>query len=234
MFIYAIALLIAPTGAAALVVGLIILLPIIAARLELIFIWRQLRPLIIFLFFVFIFQAVFTPGSTLAFIGPVKITYEGVNLGLLAFVRVVFLVLAATVLTATTAPMSVADGLERLLSPGEKLGLPAHELALMLTLALRFVPTLMGEAERIIKAQMARGASFRGTQIKNLLPLIIPLFISAFRRAEALAEAMESRAYHGGKGRTRMRELKLKTADFLFLVITIFLLAGSLYYRYGI
>ncbi|MDN5362648.1 MAG: energy-coupling factor transport system permease protein [Moorella sp. (in: firmicutes)] len=231
LFLYGLALLAAPDGRSAWLVGGIALPVVLTAGLAPAFIWRQFRPLVIFLILIFIFQVVTTPGTALYYLGPLAVTVEGLNLGLLALARVFFLVLAAALLTATTDPLALADGLERLLAPGQRIGLPAQELALMLTLALRFVPTLLEEAERIMRAQMARGASFRGLQVKNLMPLVIPLFVSAFRRAEGLAEAMEARAYQGGSGRTRMRELRMKTADFLCLLLAGALAAGSLYYR---
>ncbi|NLW07828.1 MAG: energy-coupling factor transporter transmembrane protein EcfT [Clostridia bacterium] len=231
LFFYGVAILLAPNATAALISGSVIFPLIIVAGLRLAFIWRQLRPLLIFMTIVFAFQAVLTPGEALAAVGPAIITREGLNLGLMALARVFYLVLAAALLTATTDPLSLADGLEKLLRPGTRLGLPSQELALMLTLALRFVPTMLEEAERIMRAQMARGASFKGLKVKNLMPLIIPLFISAFRRAEALAEAMEARAYQGGKGRTRMRELALRPADYIFFIFTIMLVGSSFAYR---
>ncbi|MDN5344190.1 MAG: energy-coupling factor transport system permease protein [Clostridia bacterium] len=231
LFLYGVALLAAPTGASAFLVGSAAVPAIILAGLPLSFIWRQLRPLVIFLAIIFIFQVALTPGEVMATIGPLQLTRQGLNYGLLALARVFFLVLAASLLMATTDPLALADGLERLLRPGQRVGLPAEELALMLTLALRFVPTLLEEAERIMRAQVARGASFRGLQVKNLMPLVIPLFISAFRRAEGLAEAMEARAYRGGEGRTRMRQLSFQAADFLFLLLAGALAAGTAYYR---
>jgi energy-coupling factor transport system permease protein len=231
LVLYGIALLTAPTGIAASLAGATIIPVIILAGVPPAFIWRQLKPLVVFLVIIFIFQAALTPGQVIAGVGPVGVTREGLNYGLLALARVFFLVLAASVLMATTDPLALADGLERLLRPGQVLGLPAGELALMLTLALRFVPTLLEEAERIRRAQVARGATFRGSNIKNLMPLIIPLFISAFRRAEGLAEAMEARAYRGSQGRTRMRELHFRAADYLFLLLAGLLAAGSAYYR---
>lgn len=231
LFLYGLALLAAPTGGAAILAGSVALPLVLAAGLSPSFIWRQLRPLVIFLALIFFLQLVTTPGTILMHLGPVPLTREGLNLGFLALARVFFLVLAAVLLTATTDPLALADGLERLLAPGQRVGLPSEELALMLTLALRFVPTLLEEAERIMRAQIARGASFRGLQLKNLLPLVIPLFVSAFRRAEGLAEAMEARAYQAGKGRTRMRELNFTATDFVFLLLAGVLAAGSLYYR---
>ncbi|AKX97912.1 cobalt transporter [Moorella thermoacetica] len=231
LFLYGLALLVAPTGESAFLAGAVALPAVLAAGLSPSFIWKQLRPLAFFLALIFFLQLATTPGTILVYLGPVPVTREGFNLGLLALARVFFLILAAVLLTATTDPLALADGLERLLAPGQRIGLPSQELALMLTLALRFVPTLLEEAERIMRAQMARGASFRGLQVKNLLPLVIPLFVSAFRRAEGLAEAMEARAYQGGKGRTRMRELNFTATDFLFLLLAGALAAGTLFYR---
>lgn len=232
LLLYGIALLAAPTGAAASLTGGAILPAIILAGLPPAFIWRQVRPLLIFLAIIFIFQAALTPGETAVALGPVRLTREGLNYALLALARVFYLVLAATLMMATTDPLALADGLERLLRPGQRLGLPAGELALMLTLALRFVPTMAEEAERIMRAQLARGSSFQGYKVKNLMPLVIPLFVSAFRRAEGLAEAMEARAYRVDKSRTRMRELSFRAADYIFLLMAGLLVAGSVYYRF--
>jgi len=231
LLLYGAALLLAPTGAAASLSGAVILPVVILAGLPPAYIWRQLRPLVIFMAIIFFFQAALTPGQVVAAAGPLLLTREGLNYGIMALARVFFLVLAASLITATTDPLALADGLERLLRPGQRIGLPAGELALMLTLALRFVPTLLAEAERIMRAQVARGASFRGYQVKNLMPLVIPLFVSAFRRAENLAEAMEARAYQGGRGRTRMRELHFRAPDYLFFFLAVSLVAGVVYYR---
>lgn len=231
LFLYGIAILLAPTGIAAALTGATIIPLIGLAGLVPSFIWRQVRPLLIFMLIVFVLQAALTPGETVAKIGPLVITREGLDLGIIALARVFFLVLAAALLTATTEPLSLADGLEKLLFPGQRIGIPVQELALMFTLALRFVPTMLEEAGRIMRAQMARGAVFRGSKIKNLIPLIIPLFVSAFRRAEGLAEAMEARAYQGGRGRTHLRELRMYKVDYLFLILAVTLVTGSLIYR---
>ena len=131
--------------------------------------------------------------------------------------RLVLLVAATSLLTLTTSPISLTDGLERILRPWQRLGLPAHELAMMMTIALRFIPTLIDEADKIMRAQKARGADFDSgglvQRAKNLLPLLVPLFISAFRRADELAMAMEARAYRGGQNRTRLRELQMTALD---------------------
>ncbi|MBE3571601.1 MAG: energy-coupling factor transporter transmembrane protein EcfT [Moorella humiferrea] len=231
LVLYSVALLTAPTATATVVLGASIVPAIFLSGLAPSFIWRQLRPILLFLMAIFAFQAAVTPGEVIARVGPIGVTREGINYGFLGGARVSYLLLAAALLTATTDPLTLADGLEKLLRPGEKLGLPAAELALMLTMALRFVPTLLDEAERIMRAQLARGASFQGGKIKSLMPLIIPLFVSAFQRAEALAEAMEARGYQSGKGRTRMRELHFTRGDGLFLLTNVLLAFGSLYYR---
>lgn len=150
-------------------------------------------------------------------------------------VRLVFLIVGTSLLTLTTSPIELTDGLEKLLNPFKKIGLPAHELAMMMTIALRFIPTLMDETDKIMKAQMARGADFESGNLinraKNLIPLLVPLFISSFRRAEELAMAMEARCYRGGEGRTRMKVLKLDKRDAYATIITIVLVALSILTR---
>ena len=139
--------------------------------------------------------------------------------------RILLLIMFTSLLTLTTSPLQLTDGIESLLRPLKRFGIPASELAMMMTIALRFIPTLLEEADKIMKAQMARGADFESGNIirrsKNLIPLLVPLFISAFRRADDLALAMESRCYHGGEGRTKLHELKVKTQDFIALFISI-------------
>jgi len=133
--------------------------------------------------------------------------------------RLIFLVLFASLLTLTTAPMSLTDGLEKLLTPFAKIGLPAHELAMMMSIALRFIPTLIDETDKIMKAQKARGADFESGNVwqraKSMIPLLVPLFVSAFRRADELAMAMEARCYRGSQGRTRMKQLQYRPTDVL-------------------
>ncbi|GAW90877.1 cobalt transporter permease protein CbiQ [Calderihabitans maritimus] len=167
----------------------------------------------------------FTPGQPIFHWGPLTITLEGAKRGVFMSLRLVFLVLIASLLTLTTSPMSLTDGLERMLRPGQKIGIPAHEIAMMMTIALRFIPTLLEETEKIMKAQMARGADFESgnflQRAKSLLPLLVPLFISAFRRADELAVAMEARCYRGGEHRTRMKELKLGRQDYIALAVMI-------------
>jgi energy-coupling factor transport system permease protein len=165
-------------------------------------------------------------GVTLVHFGIIRIDSEGVLQGTFLASRLVLLVTATSLLTLTTSPIALTDGLERMLAPGQRIGIPAHELAMMMTIALRFIPTLIEEAEKIMRAQMARGADFDTggfiKRAKSLLPLLVPLFVSAFRRADELAMAMEARAYRGGRNRTRMKVLRFSRLDFWAALITTF------------
>jgi energy-coupling factor transport system permease protein len=179
---------------------------------------KNLRPFFWLFFFTIVLHALLTPGATLWRLPYLDrpITVEGVQLGLFFSLRLAAVVLIASLLTLTTTPMELTDGLEKLLSPLRRFGFPAHELAMMVSIALRFIPVLVEEAERLHKAQLARGADFGGNplrRVRNLLPLLVPLFISAFARADRLALAMESRCYRGGEGRTRYRELRFARGD---------------------
>ena len=150
--------------------------------------------------------------------------------------RLIFLITGASLLTLTTSPISLTDGIEKLLNPFRRIGVPAHELAMMMTIALRFIPTLLEETDKIMKAQMARGADFESGNVINrakaMIPLLVPLFISAFRRADELALAMEARCYRGGENRTRMKQLKLKFIDFGAILITTVFFGAVLWSRY--
>ncbi|PTX58212.1 energy-coupling factor transport system permease protein [Melghirimyces profundicolus] len=167
--------------------------------------------------------------------GPVSIHENGIVQAGWTSLRFFILVLMGTMLTLTTSPIELTDGLERLLSPLTRLGVPAHELALMMSIALRFIPTLWEETEKIMKAQRARGADFESgglyRRAKSYIPVLIPLFISAFRRAEELALAMEARGYRGGEGRTRIRELRYRMADGILLAVLLLLVGCLLWLR---
>jgi len=181
---------------------------------------RGLKPLRIILILTFLLNLLFTRGETvLVSFWIIRITKEALFQAIFFALRLVFLVAGTSLLTLTTSPVALADGLEVLLSPLKKIHFPAHELAMMMTIALRFIPTLLEETDKIMKAQMARGADFEsGNLIKRaraMVPLLVPLFVSAFRRAGDLAMAMESRCYHGGEGRTRLRVLKMQRNDAL-------------------
>jgi len=185
---------------------------------------KGLRPIAFIMVFTMALHLFLTPGPAMFKIGPLTATWSGLVQGLFIGVRLVILIMFTSLLTLTTSPIELTDGLEDILKPFTRLGVPAHELAMMMTIALRFIPTLLEEAERIMKAQMARGADFESGNMvkraKNLVPLLVPLFISAFRRADDLAMAMEARCYRGGEGRTRMRQFRLHARDYLAFALT--------------
>ncbi|MCS7172799.1 MAG: energy-coupling factor transporter transmembrane protein EcfT [Armatimonadetes bacterium] len=190
------------------------------AQIPIGFALRSLRPVLLLLLLALVLQLFFgTPegGTVLVRLGPLVATREGLVQGLFVTARLVLLIVGTSLLTYTTSPVAIADGLERLLNPFRRVGVPAHELAMMMTIALRFIPTLVEETEKIIKAQTSRGADFESggplRRARALLPVLIPLFVSAFRRAEELALAMEARCYRGGEGRTRMKQLRYTSRD---------------------
>ena len=191
------------------------------ANLPLKFILKGIRPLVFIILITLAINVFMTKGEVLFEIGPLTVTKEGLSTAVFMALRLIFLITGTSLLTLTTSPIALTDGIEKLLSPFKKIGLPAHELAMMMTIALRFIPTLLEETDKIMKAQMARGADFESGNIlnraKNLVPLLVPLFINAFRRADELATAMEARCYRGGDNRTRLNELKLKKSDFIIL-----------------
>jgi energy-coupling factor transport system permease protein len=191
-----------------------------------------LRPVAFIVALTALFQILFSrEGAALLEWGVLQVHEGGVRMGLSLALRIVLLVSAAGLLTATTAPVALADGIEDLLSPLKRLRFPAHEVATMMTIALRFIPTLHEEAQKITKAQAARGADFsEGGPVRRaraMLPVLVPLTVGAFRRADDLAEAMESRGYRGGQGRTRYRELRFRARDALALVLAALVLAGG-------
>ena len=184
-----------------------------------------LRPVLFIVALTFLFQVLFLrEGPTLFAWGFLQVHEEGLWLGLVLAARILILVSAAGLLTATTAPVALADGMEDLLSPLKRLRFPAHEVAMMMTIALRFIPTLGDEAEKISRAQAARGADFDGggplRRARAFVPVLVPLTVGAFRRADELAEAMESRGYRGGAGRVRYRELRFRARDAAALLLT--------------
>lgn len=207
-----------------------ILLSVLVSRVKLRFIYKGLKPIFLLIIITAFFNIFMTPGTELIFkAGFLKVYREGLNIAVFMALRLIFLIIGTSLLTLTTSPIELTDGIEKLLKPFKKIGVPAHELAMMMTIALRFIPTLMDETDKIMKAQMARGADFESGNIlkraKNLIPLLVPLFISSFRRAEELADAMEARCYKGGEGRTRMKVLKLTFRDFTAALVIISLFA---------
>lgn len=191
---------------------------------------RSLKPLWWIILFTFVLHLFSHPGRELYRIWQFVITQEGVEQGALISVRLMLLIILSTLLTFTTSPLKLTDALESLLSPFKRLGLPAHELAMMMTIALRFIPTLISETDKIMKAQQSRGADFVTgsilSRLKNMVPILVPLFLSAFRRADDLALAMESRCYRGGEGRTRMKEMKLGRLDYVAICVFALFSAG--------
>ena len=198
---------------------------------------KAVKPLWVILVFTLVIHLLTTPGTEIFRLGPVKITEEGVRNGVFMTLRLVFLIAFSSLLTYTTSPIVLTDGIEALLMPFRRFGVPAHELAMMMTIALRFIPTLLEETDRIMKAQSSRGADFTAGNIwqkaKSMVPLLGPLFISAFRRADDLATAMEARCYRGGEGRTKMHRLVYTGNDriaFAAVLVVVAVLAGMYFY----
>ena len=181
------------------------------------FILRGMKPIAVILIITFIINMFMYPGTILVSAGPLKITEQGVRQAFFMAFRLLMLVFGTSLLTYTTKPMQLTDGFESLLSPLSRFGFPAHEIAIMMSIALRFIPMLIQEADKIMKAQQARGADFESgnliQRMKSLIPLLIPLFIGAFRIAQDLAMAIEARCYRGGEGRTRLHVMKLQRCD---------------------
>ncbi len=206
--------------------GLLVVVLIIGNHLPIKLILRGLRPVFFIISITFVLHSLMTSGGDVLFrIGPVTVETDGVLTGAFMATRLVLLVMTTSLLTLTTSPIQLTDAIEHLLSPFKRVGVPAHELAMMMTIALRFIPTLMEETDKIMKAQKARGADFESgsllSRAKNLIPLLVPLFISAFRRADELALAMESRCYRGGEGRTRLKQLVTTVKDYVALAIMV-------------
>ncbi|MBD8027288.1 energy-coupling factor transporter transmembrane protein EcfT [Ureibacillus sp. Re31] len=212
------------------------LLVIFMSRIRLYFLLNGLKPIIFLLVFTFLIHIFFTrEGDILFELGFFKIYEEGLRQGVFISIRFLVLVLMTSILTLTTSPISITDGIEVLLNPLKKLKLPVHELALMMSIALRFIPTLMDETDKIMKAQMARGSDLSAgpmkERIKAVVPLLVPLFVSAFKRAEDLATAMEVRGYRGGEGRTRYRQLEWHWQDTISLILLVAMTILLVLYR---
>ncbi len=212
------------------VVFLFLAMCVILSRIRLKAILSGLKPLVILIVITALLNLFYTRGENLLFrIWRIKVYWEGVRTAIVMALRIMLLVTGTLMLTYTTSPLQLTDGMEKLLNPLKKIHVPVHELSMMMSIALRFIPTLIEETDKIMNAQKARGAEFdTGNLIqkaKAMLPLLVPLFISAFRRADELATAMESRCYHGGEGRTKMKVLKMAGRDWIALGIGAVLLA---------
>lgn len=229
--VYMAIVLISKSYAAYIISGIFLIAGFICARINPAKILKSLRPLIIMILITVVLNLFFYGGTTLLVkFWKITIYKEAVYFAIKMLLRVIMLVLASSVLTNTTTSVMLTDGLESLMSPLKKVRFPAHEIAMMMGIALRFIPIFSDEAERIIKAQTARGADFDGKnivrKIKNYIPIIVPLFASAWRKAEELAAAMNSRCYRGGDGRTRFRMLKFTYIDLILAIITLALFAA--------
>lgn len=211
---------------------------ILAAGIPASWIYRSIKPVLVLVLITFLFQLLFYGGERLASLGPLVIYREGAVRGGFLALRLVLLVLSGSVLTFTTPPARLAEALEKLLSPLARLKFPAYQFALMVTIALRFIPALLQEFDRIIKAQRARGIQTgKGGLVRrarNTIPLLLPLFVMSFRRADELAMAMESRCYRGGRGRTTRKSYSFGRRDAVLAIIVATLLAASLWLgRFG-
>ena len=212
-----------------LLVALVLVTVIKMSQIPLKYIIKGIKPLRWIILFTFVINIFFLPGEVIWKFGFLTLTREGIRQAIFMSIRLIFLVVGTSLLTLTTSPIQLTDGIERMLSPFKKIGMPVHELAMMMTIALRFIPTLLDETDKIMKAQMSRGADFESSNIinraKNLVPLLVPLFVSAFRRADELAMAMEARCYRGGYNRTKMKEAKITKADYTAYVLQVVFLA---------
>ena len=213
--------------------GLMVLVLIAAARIAKVgakALFRGLKPVLFIIAFTAVLNLFYTPGETLWAWWVLKITREGVRTAVAMMARITLLITGTFLLTYTTSPIQLTDGLESLLNPLKKLHAPVHELAMMMSIALRFIPTLIEETDKIMSAQKARGADFESgglvQRAKALIPLLVPLFVSAFRRADELATAMECRCYHGGEGRTKLHVLRFGLHDYAVLAFYLLLAVG--------
>ncbi len=216
-----------------------LILSVAVSRIRLKALFKGLKPLIFIMVFTALINLFYSDGEVLAKFWIFTITKQGIFNAFFLVLRILLLVTGTFLLTYTTSPIALTDGLESLLSPLKKIRFPVHELAMMMSIALRFIPTLIEETDKIISAQKARGADFETGNIfrraKALVPILVPLFVSAFRRADELATAMECRCYQGGKGRTKMNQLHYHRRDFIALLLGAAILAGVIALRsYGL
>lgn len=218
MILYIVAVFLVKRIPVFLLTALFVLAVTYMAKVPVSYLWRSLKPLRLLLVFMFVLNLfLIDGGKTLWEWGFLHITTGGVQQAAFISLRLILLVSGASLLTLATTPISLTDGLERLLEPLKKIRFPAHELAMMMTIALRFIPTLIEEADKIMKAQLSRGADFESgnlvKRVKAMAPILVPLFVNAFKRADELAMAMESRCYHGGEGRSKLHVLRYCARD---------------------
>ncbi len=218
--------------------GLLILTLIAAVRISRVgarALFKGLKPVLFIIAFTALLNLFYTPGTELCRFWIFRVTVEGVRAAVTMLLRITLLIMGTFLLTYTTSPIRLTDGMESLLGPLKRIGLPVHELAMMMSIALRFIPTLIEETDKIMSAQKARGADFETGSLmqraRALVPLLVPLFVSAFRRADELATAMECRCYHGGEGRTKLHVLRYAPRDYLVLTYYLALTAGVILLR---
>ena len=220
------------------ILTIIILLLIAMSKIPFVAVIKSLKPLIWIAIFTFMVHLISHDGEILYECFLFKITDEGIYKGIAITLRLILLIVLSSLLMFTTSPLKLTDATEKLLSPLSRFGVPAHELAMMMTIALRFIPTLLEETDKIIKAQSARGVDFESGNIikraKSMVPILVPLFLSAFRRADELAMAMEARCYRGGQGRTHMKKLQITSLDYtaitIIFIISVFTLILEHFY----
>ncbi len=216
-FIYIISLFLAGSITAYIPIVLFLALIIFISKVPINYVLRGLKPIFLIILFTVSINLFFTPGKEIFKLGFLTISDKGLQQAFYLGMRLILLIMGTSMMTFTTSPIELTDGLESLFNPLKKIGFPAHEIAMMMTIALRFIPTLLEEMDKIMKAQMARGTDFESGSLvnraKNMVPILVPLFISAFQRADELAMAMEARCYRGGEGRVRMKELKYTRRD---------------------
>ena len=221
VIVYIVALFLAKGAASYALVAACLLAVIGISKIHLKVIVKSLKPLLLIIVLTALLNLFYGSGEPLVQFWIFKITKEGIENAVFMVLRIALLVAGTFMLTYTTSPIALTDGLESLLGPLKKLGAPVHELAMMMCIALRFIPTLIEETDKIMSAQKARGADFESgnllSRAKALIPILVPLFISAFRRADELATAMECRCYHGGEGRTKLHVLKYQRRDYVAL-----------------
>ncbi|MBE6856069.1 MAG: energy-coupling factor transporter transmembrane protein EcfT [Ruminococcus sp.] len=211
--------------------GVFTILSIILSRIPVKMFAKSIKPLLPFLLITAVLNLLFVSSGEIYWQWKfLKVTSDGINISVFMIIRIILLIAGSSLLTYTTSPITLTDAIERLLSPLKKFKLPVHELSMMMSIALRFIPTLIEETDKIMSAQKARGAEIDTgsltTRTKNLISVMIPLFVSAFRRADELATAMECRCYNGGDGRTRLRQLKSSARDYIALGITVLFLVA--------
>lgn len=216
-------------GVAALAIATVFLILVIkTSKVPFKFMVKGLKAIVILMLITAAFNLFLTPGEELVSFWIFTITKEGITNAALMAIRLTYLILGTSIMTLTTTPNQLTDGLEKALMPFSKIGIPVHAIAMMMSIALRFIPILIEETDKIMKAQMARGADFESgnllKKVKSMIPLLVPLFVSAFRRADDLAMAMEARCYNGGEGRTKMKPLRYEGRDRLaYLIVLVYL-----------